>query len=51
MVVTTAPDGQLAMDCVTGDKAATARVAASPATKAKETSADPKVTHDVKVPR
>jgi hypothetical protein len=51
MVVTTAPGGQLAMDCVTGDKAAAARVTASPTTKAKETSADPKVTHDAKAPR
>jgi hypothetical protein len=62
MVVTTAPDGQLAMDCVTGDKAAAARVTAptvtSPAPKAKETSAGPAraqnthdVTHDVKLPR
>jgi hypothetical protein len=38
MVVTTAPDGKLAMDCVNGDKAAATRVAASPAPKAKETS-------------
>jgi hypothetical protein len=51
MVVTAAPDGKLAMDCVTGEKAAAARVAASPAPKAKETSADPKVTHDAKVQR
>jgi cytoskeletal protein RodZ len=55
MVVTTAPDGKLAMDCVTGDHAAAARVTAgpastaaktaptatSPASKAKETSAGP----------
>jgi len=61
MVVTTAPDGKLAMDCVTGEKAAAARVADSPATtfvspapKAKETAAPtahPQDTHDVKVPR
>jgi len=58
MVVTAAPDGKLATDCVTGDKAAAARVTAGPAAKAKETSADPKhpqvtqdVIHDVKVPR
>jgi hypothetical protein len=53
MVVTTAPDGKLAMDCVTGEKAAAAQVT-SPAPKAKETSAGPKNpqdTHDVKVPR
>jgi hypothetical protein len=54
MVVTAAPDGKLAMDCVTGEKAAAARVTASPATKAKETPAGPKnpqVTQDVKVLR
>ena len=61
MVVTTAPDGQLAMDCVTGEKTAAARVtaspvptASSPAPKAKESPAGPKNpqdTHDVKVPR
>jgi hypothetical protein len=54
MVVSTAPGGKLAMDCVTGDKAATARVIASPAPKAKETSAGParaQDTHDIKVPR
>jgi hypothetical protein len=57
MVVSAAPDGKLAMDCVTGEKAAAARVTTTPATKAKETPADPKHpqvtqdTHDVKVPR
>jgi hypothetical protein len=58
MVVTAAPDGKLAMDCVTGEKAAAARVTASPVPKAKDTPAGPKnpqvtqdVTHDVKVPR
>jgi hypothetical protein len=51
MVVTTAPDGKLAMDCVTGEKAAAERVTASPAPKAKEISARPQDTHDVKVPR
>jgi hypothetical protein len=61
MVVNTAPDGKLAMDCVTGEKAAAARTTASPATtiagpaaKAKEASAPPahpQDTHDVKVPR
>jgi len=61
MVVTAAPDGKLAMDCVTGDQAAAARVAAGPApkvagptSKTAETSAPatrPQDTHDGKVPR
>ncbi|MBZ5623068.1 MAG: hypothetical protein LAQ69_30725 [Acidobacteriia bacterium] len=60
MVVTTAPDGKLAMDCVTGDKAAATRVASSQPPSAKETSKDParaqdahraQEPHDVKVPR
>lgn len=59
MVVTKAPDGQLAMDCVTGDKAAAARVTpgthpASQTPKPDETSksrAGAQDTHDVKVPR
>ena len=38
MVVTKAPDGKLAMDCVTGAKAASARVVSSPDPKDKETS-------------
>lgn len=57
MVVTAAPGGKLAMDCVTGEKAAAARVtspaatAASAVPQAKDTSAHPQDTHDVKVPR
>jgi hypothetical protein len=60
MVVTAAPDGKLAMDCVTGDKAAAARVAgpapkaAGPTSKTAETSAPatrPQDTHNGKVPR
>lgn len=34
MVVSTAPDGKLDMDCVTGEKAATARITAAPASAA-----------------
>jgi hypothetical protein len=56
MVVTKVPDGKLAMDCVTGDKAATARVTSGQASPAKEISkghanAQAQDTHDVKVPR
>jgi hypothetical protein len=56
MVVTTAPDGKLAMDCVTGEKAAAAQVAVSPVAPSpdKRTPASPihpQDTHDVKVPR
>jgi hypothetical protein len=39
MVVTTTPDGKLAMDCVTGEKAAAARVTAPQASQPKEASA------------
>jgi hypothetical protein len=48
MVVTAAPDGKLAMDCVTGSKAADAQVR-PPAPPSKP--ARPQDTHDVKVPR
>jgi len=48
MVVTAAPDGKLAMDCVTGSKAADAQVR-TPAPPSKPTR--PQDTHDVKAPR
>lgn len=60
MVVTASPDGKLAMDCVTGSKAAETQVhtAATPATKpanqaTKPTSSpqNPQDTHEIKVPR
>ena len=66
VVVTTAPEGQLDMDCVTGEKAASARVTAAPAPKPKETSEGsvpprdkqhpqdtqrPQDTQNVKIPR
>ena len=63
MVVTTTPDGKLAMDCVTGEKAATGVVAAPATPKAKETPANhqevqrsqntqhPQDSQNVKIPR
>src|ERR1041384_4398 len=54
MVVTKSPDGKLDMDCVTGDKAANARVTPKPEVTpkvragAQVTTQD---THDVKAPR
>ena len=50
MVVTTAPDGKLAMDCVTGSKAADAQVrTANQATK--PSPKNPQDSHEIKVPR
>jgi hypothetical protein len=61
MVVTTSPDGKLALDCVDGEKAANAKVTAPPAAKAKEPSQGsvpphqdskrPQDTQNVKIPR
>jgi hypothetical protein len=60
MVVTTTPEGKLAMDCVTGEKTATAQVTGATAPKAKEASASsahpqdtqrPQDTQNVKIPR
>jgi hypothetical protein len=54
MVVTTTPDGKLALDCVTGGKAAASRVTSGPAAPDKQTSASPahaQDTRDGKVPR
>lgn len=53
MVVTRSPDGKLDMDCVTGDKAANARVTPKPevSPKVRAGAQVTQDTHDVKAPR